>query len=318
MTTTHTAVAGRSHHSVAAIAMIVFATALFASMDATAKYLGAYVPLVLALLCRYAVQAGTMAAWIARMQGRRGFRAAHPRFQLLRGALLVAVSALAFYSVQLTPLAEFTAIIMLWPILATTAAGWFFGEKVGALRWALVWGGFVGTLIVIRPGAGLFGWEVVMPLATMVAATGYNLITSRLAVLDDPYTTQFYTGVIGTAALAPLVLFFFPAAAAQSLQAAPAGLWALLLLLGVFGTVGHLLIVMAFGRAGTATLMPFTYAQIAFAALLGWLVFRHVPDVWAWLGIALISVCGAATAWLNVRDAQRAGVPPAALEPAAD
>lgn len=318
MATTNSTAPSRSHHSVAAIGMIVFATLLFASMDATAKYVGAYVPLVVALLCRYAVQAGTMAAWIARMQGARGFRAAHPRFQLLRGALLVAVSALAFYSVQLIPLAEFTAIIMLWPIVGTAAAGWLFGEKVGWLRWALVWGGFVGTLIVIRPGAGLFGWEVVMPLLTMVAATAYNLITSRLAVLDDPYTTQFYTGAVGTVALAPLVLLLFPATAAQSLQAAPPSLLALLFMLGVFGTVGHLLIVMAFGRAGTAALMPFTYAQIAFAAVIGWFAFRHVPDGWAWIGIALISVCGAATAWLNVRDAQRAGVPPAALEPAAD
>lgn len=86
---------------------------------------------------------------------------------------------------------------------------------------------------------------------------------------------------------------------------------------GLLGTVGHLLIVLAFSRAGTARLMPFTYTQIGFAAAFGWLVFSRTPDLWAWIGIAIIAACGAATAWINVREAQRAGVP-AVLEPAAD
>jgi drug/metabolite transporter (DMT)-like permease len=89
-------------------------------------------------------------------------------------------------------------------------------------------------------------------------------------------------------------------------------------MVGLLGTVGHLLIVLAFSRAGTATLMPFAYTQIAFAAALGWLVFSLTPDLWAWIGIAVIAGCGAATAWLNVRETQRAGVPARVVEPAAD
>jgi drug/metabolite transporter (DMT)-like permease len=79
----------------------------------------------------------------------------------------------------------------------------------------------------------------------------------------------------------------------------------LLLLIGVLGTVGHLLLIMAFSRAGTAALMPFTYAQIGFAALMSWIFFSHSPDFWAWIGMAMIAASGGATAWLNIRRTSR-------------
>jgi drug/metabolite transporter (DMT)-like permease len=307
----------RPAHAPSAVAMILLATLLFAAMDASVKKVGAFLPLVLVLWSRYAVQAVVMTTWIWRTMGRRGFRAAHPRFQVARGALLLVVSALAFASIQVMPLAEFTAIVMLWPVLATAVAGWFFGERVSRWRWVLVWGGFIGTLIVIRPGSGLFGWGALLPIVTMLVATGYNLLTSRLAVLDDPFTTQFYAGVTGTLLLAPCVLLQAGASAGLVRDTAPAHL-ALLLAIGAMGTIGHLLLVLAFKRAGTATLMPFTYAQIGFAALMGWLLFDAAPDAWAWTGMAIITACGALSAWINVREAQRAGVPPAVLEPAGD
>jgi drug/metabolite transporter (DMT)-like permease len=298
--------------------MILIATFLFASMDASVKYVTFTLPLVLVLWVRYAVQAAAMVAWIWPKRGRAGFRVAHPRFQIARGVLLVLVSGLAFVAVSHMPLAEFTAILMLWPVLATVVAARMFRERVGRLRWMLVAGGFVGTLIVIRPGFGLFGWEALLPVVTMVVAAAYNLLTSRLAVLDDPHATQFHTGAVGTLLLAPLLLFYQPGDTLTAIRAAPAlDLW-LTLFIGTCGAIGHLLIVMAFSRAGTATLLPFTYSQIAFAALVGWFVFRSAPDFWAWIGMSIIAICGAAAAWLNVRQAQRAGAPPAALEPAAD
>jgi drug/metabolite transporter (DMT)-like permease len=297
--------------------MILFAMLLFSMMDAGVKYVGAVLPLILVLWTRYAVQAVVMTVWIARTRGRSGFRADHPRFQVARGTLLLVVSALAFYSVRVMPLAEFTALLMLWPVLATAVAGVLFRERLSSWRWVLVCGGFIGTVIVVRPGSGLFGWAVLVPLLTMVVATAYNLLTSRLAVLDDPYTTQFYAGVTGTLLLTPFLVLEAAGEADLLRHAAPLHL-ALPLIIGAFGTIGHLLLVMAFSRAGTAALMPFTYAQIAFAALMGWLVFSTTPDLWAWVGMAIISLCGALSAWFNMRDAQRAGVPPRVLEPAAD
>jgi drug/metabolite transporter (DMT)-like permease len=285
-----------------AILMIVVSTLLFSTMDAATKYLGGFLSVVLVLWSRYTLQAVIMAAVVFRLRGPGGFRTVHPRFQILRGVLLATISALAFYSMRQMPLAEFTAIIMLSPVLITACSGWMMKERIGRLRWMLVWGGFLGSVIVIRPGSGLFGWVVVIPLAAMVVSSGYSLITSRLAVLENPFTTQFYSGMVGSAMLLPLLLLerdeLFAFLASGNLSAA-----CLLLLIGVLGTVGHLLLIMAFSRAGTSSLMPFTYAQIGFAALMSWLFFSHSPDFWAWTGMAMIAASGGATAWLNIRRA---------------
>ena len=284
----------------AAIVMVVVSTFLFSSMDAATKYLGGFLSVVLVLWSRYTIQACIMAAVLARIRGPKGFKTAHPRFQLLRGVLLATISGLAFYSMRQLPLAEFTAIIMLSPVLITASSGWLMKESIGRLRWLLVWSGFLGTVIVIRPGSGLFGWAVVMPLAAMVVSSGYSLITSRLAVLENPYTTQFYSGMVGSLLLLPL-LVLDQAELVAFLYRADVATAALLLLIGVLGTVGHLLLVMAFSHAGTSSLMPFTYAQIGFAALMSWLFFSHAPDFWAWTGMAMIAASGGATAWLNIR-----------------
>ena len=280
--------------------MIVASTFLFSSMDAATKYLGGFLSVVLVVWSRYTLQAGIMAAVVLRVRGPSGFHTAHPRFQILRGVLLATISVLAFYSMRQMPLAEFTAIIMLSPILITACSGWLMKESIGRLRWLLVLTGFVGTIIVIRPGSGLFGWVVIIPLLAMLVSSAYSLITGQLALLENPYTTQFYSGIVGSLMLLPLMLLE-RADLLAFFSNANAGKAGLLLLIGVLGTVGHLLLIMAFSRAGTASLMPFTYAQIGFAALMSWLFFRHSPDFWAWTGMAMIDASGGATAWLNIR-----------------
>ena len=283
-----------------AIIMIVASTFLFSSMDAATKYLGGFMSVVLVVWSRYTLQAGIMAAVVLRVRGIGGFRTAHPRFQTLRGILLATISVLAFYSMRQMPLAEFTAIIMLSPVLITACSGWITKESIGRLRWFLVLAGFLGTLVVIRPGSGLFGWVVIIPLVAMVVSSAYSLITGRLAVLENPYTSQFYSGLVGSVMLLPLMLLESNELLAF-LARADLGKAGLLLLIGVLGTVGHLLLIMAFSKAGTASLMPFTYAQIGFAALMSWLFFSHTPDRWAWVGMAMIAASGGATAWLNIR-----------------
>jgi drug/metabolite transporter (DMT)-like permease len=289
-----------NNNPASAILMIVVSTFLFSSMDAATKYLGGFLSVVLVLWSRYTLQAAIMAAVLFRVRGPTGFRTAHPRFQMLRGVLLATISVLAFYSMRRMPLAEFTAIVMLSPLLITACSAWLLRERIGRLRWLLVWSGFLGTVVVIRPGSGLFGWVVIIPLLAMVVSSAYSLITGRLAVLENPYTTQFYSGMVGSLLLLPFMLneraellVFF--------TRADLGSASLLLLIGVLGTVGHLLLIMAFSKAGTSSLMPFTYAQIGFAALMSLLFFSHAPDIWAWLGMAMIAASGGATAWLNIR-----------------
>lgn len=297
------------------VALVVAMTACFATMDSTVKVLGAVLPVLVILWSRYSVQAATMGLWLLRSRrraGGAGFRSAHPRFQFARGALLLTSSLFSFFALQHLPLAEFTAINMLAPVAVTLMAGWFLRERVSALRWVLVIGGLLGALIMIRPGSGLFGWAVLLPLAGMLSYASFQVLTSKLAGLESPYTTHFYTGLIGSLALTAMLLAS-SVDLAPSLQAARPEHLVLLLLVGVLGTSGHLMLVMAFRLAPTATLMPFLYAQLGMAVLVGWLVFRQSPDAWGWVGIAVIAVCGAASAWLNVREAAEKHKPMSAV-----
>lgn len=282
------------------VALVVLMGACFASMDSATRYLGRLMPVLVFFWARYAFQALSMALWLAWRHGRAGFRSAHPRFQLIRGALLAFTSAMSFYGVQHMPVPEFTAINMLTPLLVIVLAGWWLHERIDRLRWALVLGGLAGALIVIRPGSGLFGWAVLFPLLGACTYASFQVLTRRLSGTESPTTTHFYTGAIGTALILPFLLasgLDVPAI----LGAAPAGQWGVLLLIGLLGTTGHLLLILALGMAPTGVLMPFVYVQIAWATLLGWLMFAQMPDGWAMVGMGVITTCGALGAWLNLR-----------------
>ena len=303
------------------IALILLAAAFFASLDSTTRGLslpgGRWgVPVLLIMTFRYSVQAVVMALVLA-PRGIAGFASAHPKFQGLRGVLLLATSFCSFFGVSLMPVPEFTAINMLTPLLVTLLSATLLGEQVSRLRWALVAGGFVGALVVIRPGSGAFGWVVVLPLMGACAYASFQVLTSRLAGAENPMTTHFWTGAVGSALLWPILL---AAAAAQGwdaslarVQALPASGWALLTLCGMLGTCGHLFLILALGKAPTSTLMPFVYTQIGFAALIGWIAFDHLPDHWAWVGMGIIAACGASSAAINIRR-PGAAVPTAAVD----
>lgn len=290
------------------VALIAAAATCFATMDSTTRYLGALMPVLLFFWARYCFQAVVMAVWLGARGGLKAFATAQPRFQVIRGLLLAATSAMSFYGVQHMPVPEFTAINMLTPLVVIVLAGWWLHEKVSGLRWALVAGGFVGALIVIRPGSGVFGWAVLFPLAGALFYASFQVLTRRLSGSESPYATHFYTGLTGTVVLTP-ILFISPVPVLATLQAAPALQIGLMLLIGALGTVGHLLLILALGMAPTATLMPFVYLQIAVATGLGWLIFRQVPDGWAFVGMGVIAACGAAGAWLNLRGAAKPADP---------
>ena len=195
------------------------------------------------------------------------------------------------------PVGEFTAIVMITPLVITLLAALTLGERVSALRWALVTGGFAGTLIIIRPGGERFDWSMLLPLGLVVTNAWFQILTSRLARTEDPFTMHFYTGWVGMLLASIALPFVWTALDSWTL-------WASLVLMGLMATVGHFMMILAYARAPVATLTPFLYAQIGFAMIGGWLAFSHVPDDWALLGIALVALCGAASAWLTVRESR--------------
>jgi drug/metabolite transporter (DMT)-like permease len=277
--------------------MAAAAVACFAALDTTTKYVSLSVPLLMALWFRYAFQAVATTAVVLPLRGLSALRTLHPKFQVLRGLLLLASSLFAFASLRYLPVGEFTAIVMVAPLAITVLAATVLHEQVTPLRWVLVAGGFVGTLIIIRPGGEAFTWASLLPLALVGTNAWFQVLTSKLARTEDPLTMHFYTGWVG-ALIASLALPFV-----WTWLANP-WLWAGLCFMGFMATVGHFLLILAYQRAPASTLTPYLYAQIAFAMVGGWLVFAHVPDGVSVTGIAMIAFCGAGGAWLTVRESR--------------
>jgi drug/metabolite transporter (DMT)-like permease len=289
----------RRPNALAGIAMTIGACACFAALDTTTKWVSTGVPLLMALWFRYFFQAAATTAIIAPLRGRSIWRTRHLAWQLVRGLLLLASSLLAFLSLRYMAVGEFTAIVMMTPLVVTLLAATVLKEHVSRLRWALVMGGFAGTVIIIRPGASHFGWSSLLPLALVASNSAFQVLTSKLAQTEDPVTMHLYTGWTGTL-LSSLALPFVWTALPDP------RLWAGLCVMGLAATVGHFILILAFYRAGAATLTPYLYTQIGFAVLGGMLVFSHVPDHLSLAGMGMIALCGAGGAWLTARERRAA------------
>jgi len=193
--------------------------------------------------------------------------------------------------------------VLIAPLVITLLAATTLKEYVSPLRWSLVAGGFIGTLVILRPGGDAFSWAILLPIGLVLTNAWFQVLTSKLAQTENPLTMHFYTGWVGTLIASLALPFVWTALPSWEW-------WALLCLMGFMGTVGHFLLILAYQRAPASTLTPYLYAQIAFAMLGGWLVFSQVPDRFSLIGISMIAVCGAAGAWLTVRE-RRVPIEPA-------
>ena len=292
-----------SERILAGIGIVVVAVACFATLDTATKVSTLGVPILMGVWVRYAFQAVATTVVFLPRHGRALLRTAHPRFQLLRGALLLATTALAFFSLRYMPLPEFTSIVLTAPLVVTLLAATTLKEEVSPLRWALVAGGFAGTLVILRPGGQAFSWAMLLPIGLVLTNAWFQVLTSKLARTENPLTMHFYTGWVGVLLASAALPFVWTALPSWHW-------WALLGLMGFMGTVGHFILILAYQRAPASTLTPYLYALIAFAMLGGWIMFDHVPDRISLVGMALIAVCGAAGAWLTVRE-RRVPIEPA-------
>ena len=285
----------QANKALAGIGFGLLAVACFSMLDTTTKHISTSLSLLMALWFRYFFQAVATTLVVLPTRGMSILQTQHPRFQMLRGFLLFCSSLLAFFSLKYMPVAEFTSIVLMAPLVITLWATKSLGEKVSPLRWSLVIGGFIGTLVIIRPSSQHFDWTVILPVILVTTNSGFQVLTSKMARTEDPMTMHLYTGWIGTG-LATLALPF--------VWEMPQDwtLWAQLVIMGFLATVGHFFLILAYMRAPAATLTPYLYAQIGFAMLGGWMVFNHVPDQWTLVGMGLVTLCGALGAWLTVRE----------------
>ena len=292
-----------------AVGLMLLTVACFAALDTLSKVAIGFAPVTQTLWVRYAVQAVAMtvwwAVWLRPTLGLRFFRTAHPRFHFARGLLLISCSTATFVGLRYMPVGEFTAVAFISPMVAMLLSGWFLRDHVSRSQWWFAALSFAGAVIVIRPGGDVFGWAVVFPLALATLNALYQLITRRLATSADehPVFAQWVSGWIGTVLL--LIPLLWPGTWSNDLTPSQ---WAVLITMGLLGTLGHFFFMHAVALESAAALAPYTYVQIAFAMVGGWLVFAHTPDGWAVAGMLVIGLSGFVAGLRRARQA----TPPAA------
>jgi len=278
------------------ILLIMAATLSFALGDAAARHTTQLVPVLMLLWFRYAFQ--TVLTLVTRWPTQKAslLVTPNPKFQALRGVLLLVVSFCSFFALQHLPVGEFTAMVMLSPMVAAAMSAIVLKSHVAQVRWLLMAVGLSGVLLVVRPGGQVFGWALLFPLVLVVAYGWFQVLTSHLSSDENPDTTQLYTGLVGALATTPVLLWSWDTQALLDY-------WPWFVAVSMFATFGHQLLIKAFSRANAVVLSPYLYTQIAFAMLAGWVFFSHMPDTLAWLGIAVIALSGVGNAMVSIREA---------------
>jgi len=258
----------------------------FAVLDCGAKWLVHSLPVVLVVWLRFLVHALLSALLLAPRLARGGLRSRRPGLQLLRATFLPVMTGLNFWALQYLQLAETGSIQFSVPIIIALLAAPMLGERMDRARWAAIAVGFAGVLIIVRPGTQGFHPALLLSLITAFLYALFNLLTRQLAAHDTPETTQLWSSFGATAAIMPFALAAWQAPSA-ALQ------WAVLLLIGTAGGLGHYLLALAHRYAPASVLAPFLYQQIVWMMLLGYLVFGDVPDRAVVTGAAVVIASGA-------------------------
>jgi drug/metabolite transporter (DMT)-like permease len=272
---------------------MLLAVLCFALLDTVGKHLAQTYPVPLLAWARYAVHLVAMAVVLGPSMRGRLLKSRRPLLQCARGLMLSGTTIFALAAFQLMPLAETTALIFLTPLIVSLAAGPLLGEKITVTRWIGLLVGFLGVLLIAHPGTSSRDIDtsgVAFAIAAALCYSVYQIQTRQLAPSENNVAMQFFTAMTGTLVMSMALPWFW-----RGPQPDIAGI-AMFCSLGLLGGTGHFLLTRAFRFAAASVLSPFIYAQLAWATLLGWLVFDHVPDLQSLIGIAVIAVSGVAIA----------------------
>lgn len=271
------------------IILMIFALFVLASMDAVAKHLTETLAAPQILAVRFWIFL-TFSSLIA---SRRGLRqAAHsknPRLQIVRTLVLVVEMTMFLVAFSFLPLAEVHAIAAVSPLIVMALAAIFLGERIGPRRWTAVAVGFLGVMLIIRPGAGVFDPISLLALAGAFGWATYQVLLRAVARIDQPDTTTLYTAGIGVICFTIAAPFFWKSPSLET--------WGWLAAVGILGSVGHFLLPAAFKFAPASTLQPFAYTMPVWAVFLGWAVFNHIPDFWTLAGGSIVICSGLFALW---------------------
>jgi drug/metabolite transporter (DMT)-like permease len=276
----------RTQHPLRGVVLFLAAVFLFAALDATAKYMNAFFAVPLLVWARYLVHFVIMLVFMAPGMGREIIVTRRPWLMSFRALMLVGVTLLAQLALKTLPLAETTALVFITPLLVALLAGPLLGEQVRRSTWLITLVGFAGVLLIARPGGALFGTGVAYALGAALCYAIYQILTRKLAATEHPNRLLFYTALIGTLSMS----LTLPAYWDGQIPTLTQGL--LIVSLGLYGGIGHFMLIRAFREAPASTLSPLLYVQLIWATLLGWWVFDQLPDLLAIVGMLIIGASG--------------------------
>ncbi|MEO9788767.1 MAG: DMT family transporter [Aurantimonas coralicida] len=272
----------------AGILLTILSGLLLATMDTFGKYLTGELPVLEIVWARYFFHTILMTAWLARTRGTSFLHSKRPGLQLARGAALLCATTLMYVSFAHVPLADATAVQFFAPVLVTVLSVIFLGERIGVPRIAAVLAGFVGVLLIVRPGFADTSPYLLLPLLSAVILSGYFLMTRALSSPEENAATLFNTTAVGAVLLTIAVPFVW--------ETPTWPVFAMMVTIGTLGALGHFCIVQGFAYASASALSPFLYAQVFFASIYS-VTLLGDPLSWNFVAGAAILIASGLTIW---------------------
>lgn len=268
------------------IMLMIATTFVFAMQDGISQHLAREYNVMMIVMVRYWFFAAFVITIAARAKGglRHAVRTEQPKLQMFRGVLLAAEICIAVQGFVYLGLIESHAVFACYPLMIAALSGPILGERVGWRRWAAIGVGFIGMLIILQPGTGVFSPLALIPLASALMFALYGLLTRYVARKDSAETSFFWTGVSGVVVMTLAgAVFWEPMSGAD---------WWWMALLCLTGAGGHFLLIKTYEVAEASAVQPFAYLQLVWASSLGFLVFAETLRLNVAIGAALIISAG--------------------------
>lgn len=268
-------------------AVVASITSMFclSVLAALSKLLSEDFSIIMIIWARYVFAFVFMLIVFLPRQGKGLFKVNQPLMQIVRGLLLFVSTYLQFFGLAYLPLATAAAITLTSPIMVTALSWPMLREPVTFRLWMAIHIGFAGALIVVRPGDASFDWHVLFIVGSTACSALYQVVSRRYGRTERPDASATVTTIVGSVAASPFLPFGW-------VTPTLGGDLVLLIGTGVMAGLGHYLLTIAFTQAPAAIVSPFNYTRIIGAAILGYLIFNELPDLWTWVGTAVIILSG--------------------------
>ena len=267
-----------------AITFNLLAWVMLPIMDGFAKYLSSDLPVLQITWARYFFTVAFTLPIMFFFFRKNLVWTDKPKLQLIRGLILLTANVCFFYSISIISLAKALTLAFIAPLIVTVFSPIFLGEKVGFRRWSAVIIGFIGSMVVIRPGFVEINLASLAALGTGVMYGFYLIITRKLSSSDNPLLTLLLTGVVGAIIISFVMPFVWIKPTLNQ--------WSMMAAIGIFACVGHLFIILSLKYADASKLAPFSYFEIVTNIIIGYYFFSDFPDKWTFLGLFIIILSG--------------------------